>query len=122
MSKEKLRLVIRSRKTARIVEFEVPLMTWYGKVGVSRRRTMIYDYVLDQRQARALKEARELAEKTGFTLEVTDISRQGALSRFLRRGWGDIGGDETTRPGTSRREDAPEAQESEAVMPQVSRP
>jgi hypothetical protein len=123
MSKGKLRLVIRSKKTARMIEFEVPLMTWYGKVGVSRRRATIYDYVLDQRQARAIEEARELAERTGFTLEVTDLSRQGLLGRILRRDWGDIGGEETTQPGSSsRRENAPEPQESEVVMLPVSLP
>jgi hypothetical protein len=123
MSKGKLRLVIRSKKTARIIEFEVPLMTWYGKVGVSRRRAIIYDYVLDQRQARAVKEARELAERTGFALEVTDLSRQGLLGRILRRDWSDTEGGETTQPGSSSRpEDAPEPQERDVVMPPVSLP
>jgi hypothetical protein len=123
MGKGKLRLVIRSRKTARVIEFEVPLMTWYGKVGVSRRRATIYDYVLDERQARAVKEARELAERTGFTLEVRDVSRQGVLSRILSRGWADTGGEETTRPGSSSpRGDDPEPQEREVVMPPVSLP
>jgi hypothetical protein len=123
MSKGKLRLVIRSKRTARVVEFEVPLMTWYGKVGVSRRRATIYDYVLDERQARALKEARELAERTGFSLEVRDVSRRGPLSRFLWRDWGDIGGEETTQRGSSsRQEDGPAPQEREVVMPAVALP
>jgi hypothetical protein len=85
-TKGKLHLVMRSEKRTRIVEFEVPLMTWYGKVGVDRRRAKVCDYVFDQNQMRALGEARELASRSGLALEVTDLSRESALRRVLRVG------------------------------------
>jgi len=85
-TKGKLQLVMRSERRTRIVEFEVPLMTWYGKVGVTRRRAEVHDYVFDDGQVRALSEARELAGRAGLVLEVTDLSREGALRRILRTG------------------------------------
>jgi hypothetical protein len=87
----KLKLVMKSEKVARIVEYEVPLMTYYGKVGSTRRRARVYDYVFDERQMRALREARELASKTGLVLEVTDLTRQNALKRVIRLGFASIG-------------------------------
>jgi hypothetical protein len=82
----KLQLVIKSEKMVRMVEFDVPIMTPYGKVGVTRKRARVYDYVFDEGQMRALSEARELARKSGLVLEVTDLSRQGALRRMIRQG------------------------------------
>lgn len=89
----RLRLVLRSRKVlARVEDFDSnsvlsnSLMAWNGQVFGSRRRVMVYEYVFDERQTQALREARELSEKTGLTLEVTDLSRQSALKRVLRSG------------------------------------
>jgi hypothetical protein len=82
----KLHLVIKSEKTVRMVEFDVPIMTPYGKVGITRKRARVYDYVFDEGQMRALSEARELAGKSGLVLEVTDLSRQSALRRMIREG------------------------------------
>ncbi len=87
---DKLQLVIRSAKTSRVVEYDVPLMTQYGKVGVDRKRAIVDDYIFDERQTRALSEARDLAGKLGLTLEVTDLSRQGVLRRILRLSLGRI--------------------------------
>ena len=80
----KLRLVVRSEKMTRIVEFEVPLMSVYGKVGVTKKRAMVYDYVLDERQSDAVGQARELASSFGIPLEVTDLAQENALKRMIR--------------------------------------
>ena len=80
----KLNLVVRSEKVARLVEFEAPIVSVYGKVGVTKRWARVYDYVLDERQARALGVAREMAGSSGLSLEVTDLTQEGALRRLLR--------------------------------------
>ena len=87
----KLQLVIKSEKVIRLVEFDVPIMTRYGKVGVTKKWARVYEYVFDEGQKRALSEARELACKSGLVLEVTDLSRQSALRRMIGRGLSMIG-------------------------------
>ena len=94
----RLRLVLKSKKVlARVEDFDSnsvlsnSLLAWNGQVFGSRRRVMVYEYVFDERQTQALREARELSEKTGMTLEVTDLSRQSALKRVLRSGLTAIG-------------------------------
>jgi hypothetical protein len=89
----KLRLVLKSTKVlVRIEDYQTnsgpsgSLTAWNGQLFATRRRVMVYDYVYDERQALALREARELATKTGLVLEVTDLSRRGALRRILRFG------------------------------------
>jgi hypothetical protein len=82
----KLQLVIKSEKRVRIVEFDVPIMTQYGKIGVTKKRARVYEYVFDAGQMRALSEARKLASASGLILEVTDLSRQSALRRMIRQG------------------------------------
>ena len=82
----KLQLVIKSEKMVSIVEFDVPIMTRYGKVGVTEKWARVYEYVFDEGQMRALSEARELASKSRLILEVTDLSRQSALRRMIRQG------------------------------------
>jgi len=95
----KLQLVIKCEKMVRIVEFDVPIMTRYGKVGVTKKWARVYEYVFDEGQMRALSEARELASKSGLILEVTDLSRQSALRRMTRQGLSR----RMTRQGLSRR-------------------
>jgi hypothetical protein len=85
-SKERLQLVMRSEKVARMVEYDVPLMSWYGKIGTAKRRAVVYEYVFDEKQRLALREAGELARRSGLVLEVTDLTRQSALRRILRLG------------------------------------
>ena len=87
----KLQLVIRSKRVSRLVEFEVPLMTSLGKVGVEKKRAIVYDYVLDEGQKQALNEARKFAVKQGLSLQVTDISRQSLLRRTVASGLEGIG-------------------------------
>ena len=79
-------MVIKSEKVSRLVEFEAPLMTPRGKVGVERKRGLVYDYVLDETQKLTLNEARRLARERGLALKVTDIARQGLLRRIVARG------------------------------------
>jgi len=120
----KLQLVIKSEKMVRIVEFEVPIMTRYGKVGVTRKRARVYEYVFDLGQMRALSEARELARKSGLVLEVTDLSRQGALRRMIRQGLSRIS--LATRIETNPRQSSKTTVETQAdcgaVNSQAARP
>jgi hypothetical protein len=120
----KLHLVIKSEKTVRMVEFDLPIMTPYGKVGVTRKRARVYDYVFDEGQMRALSEARELAAKSGLVLEVTDLSRQSALRRMIRQGLSRIS--LATRIDTNSRRSSKTTLETqagcEAVNSQAARP
>ena len=95
----KLRLVLRSKRVARVAEFSSSgsspnsLMSWYGPLFPSQKsRVVVYDYVFDNKQTKALDEARDLAKRTGLVLEVTDLSRQSALERALRLGLSRVGG------------------------------
>jgi hypothetical protein len=95
----KIRLVLRSKKVARIAELQGArgspdsLLAWHGaSVPSQTRRVVVYDYVFDDRQTRALDEARALARRTGLVLQVTDLSRQNVLARGLRLGLGKVGG------------------------------
>jgi len=95
----KIKIVLTSKRVARIAEFSSggasssSLMAWYGPLAPpQKRRAVLYDYVFDERQARALDEARVLAKRTGLVLEVTDLTRQNALERGLRLGLTRVGG------------------------------
>ena len=103
-TRDKLQLVVRSEKVSRVVEFEVPLMTLHGTVGVQKRRAIVSDYVLDERQRRAWSEAQELAEKLGLILVVTDLSRQSALRRVLALFLEKIKGDAAARAAPKLKE------------------
>lgn len=67
-------------------------MAWNGQLFASKRRIVVYDYVFDDAQKRALSEAREFAMRSGLVLEVTDLSRQNPLKRALESGFGRIAG------------------------------
>jgi hypothetical protein len=103
-SDPKMRLTVKSRKVlVRIEEYSQPLVSMSGVIRLGdRRKVRVYDYVLDERQARAVAEARELAQRSGVALEVTDLSRKGALWRALSSGRDRMGGlvvhRETARP------------------------
>lgn len=95
----KIRLVLRSKKVARIAEVggarasPGSLLAWDGSSFPSQtRRVVVYDYVFDEKQTKALDEARDLARRTGLALQVTDLSRENALARGLRSGLGKVGG------------------------------
>ena len=95
----KLRLVLRSKRVARISEFSSggvsssSVMAWYGPMFPSQKsRVVVYDYVFDDKQKKALDEARDLAKRTGLVLEVTDLARQNALERALRSSLSKAGG------------------------------
>ncbi len=82
----KLQLVLRSKKVlARIERFEVPVMTMDGRVRFINKGTLkVYDYLFDAAQERVLRETRDLADRSGLVLEVTDLTRQSPLRRALR--------------------------------------
>lgn len=92
-TKGKLRIVLESKKVlVRVEDFDSSsalsssVLALNGQAFGTRRRISVYEYVFDERQMQALREARELSEKTGLVLEVTDLSRQNALKRALRSG------------------------------------
>jgi hypothetical protein len=90
-SNGKLQIVVRSKKVlVRIERFDVPVMTQDGRVSFINRGTLkVYDYLFDEAQERALRETRELANKEGLALEVTDLTRRSLFRRVvgsLRRG------------------------------------
>jgi hypothetical protein len=62
-------------------------MTQDGRLRFINKGTLkVYDYVFDvfdEAQARALRETRELADRSGLALEVTDLTRQSLLRRML---------------------------------------
>lgn len=86
MKEGKLELLVRSRRVARLVEFEVPLFSPYGRAGSRTGRATVYDYVLDEQQLRVVRQAKEFAARQGLILEVTDLSKEGALRRLIRVG------------------------------------
>jgi hypothetical protein len=95
----RIRLVLRSKRVARVSEFvgggvsPGSPMAWYGPLFPSHeRRALVYDYVFDDKQTKALDEARDLAKRRGLVLEVTDLSRQNALERALRSSLGRAAG------------------------------
>ena len=83
----KLELVVRSRKVlSRVDSYDVSVRGLDGLQHVSRRSLNVFDYVLDEQQSRALEEARDLAARSGLTLEVVDLTRQGAFLRLMNLG------------------------------------
>ena len=85
-SNGKLQLVVRSKKVlARTERFDVPVMMQDGRVSFINRGTLkVYDYLFDATQEKALREARDLACRSGMTLEVTDLTRQSPFRRIAR--------------------------------------
>lgn len=78
--------MVRSKKVlARIERFDVPVMTQDGRVRFVNKGTMnVYEYLFDDAQARALRDAEELASRSGIVLEVTDLTRQSPLRRIVK--------------------------------------
>ena len=95
-------------------------MAWNGQLFGTRKRIRVYEYVFDERQMQALREAQELTKKTGLVLEVTDLSRQSALRRILRSGLSRIWGEVRLRSGS--RPSLVAAENSDCVRPLASRP
>ncbi len=85
-SSGKLQLVVRSKKVlARIERFDVPVMTQDGRISFINKGTLkVYDYLFEEAQANAVREAQGLARRSGMVLEVTDLTRQSSLKRLAR--------------------------------------
>jgi len=123
----KLRLVLRSKKLlTRVEDFDSSrvlsnsLLGWNGQVSGARRRIRVYEYVFDERQLQALREARELSERTGLILEVTDLSQANALRRVWASGLGRVSG--RMRPRLDSRTSVAPAEDSGGVRPLVCQP
>lgn len=81
-----LRLIVKSRRVpVALTEFEFPHATSYGVVSTIKKRSIVYDYVLDEGERRILEEVRQAAENSGLPLEVVDLGRAGPFSRIVRR-------------------------------------
>jgi hypothetical protein len=125
-TKGKLQLMVSSRKVlARVERYDVSFRTSDGQLHVNKRTARIYDYVLDEGQTRALRESRELARRSGLTLEVTDLSRESALGRMLRVAFGRDNTQVRLDHGSSLSAKAPleeRQEECEGVISLVSQP
>jgi len=81
-----VRLVVSSRRVpVALTEIEFSHTTAYGVVSRVKKRSIVYDYVLDEGERRILEEVRQAAENSGLPLEVVDIGRAGPFSRIISR-------------------------------------
>jgi len=81
-----VRLIVKSRRVpVALTEIEFPQTTSYGVVSTMKKRSVVYDYVLDEGERRIVEEVRQAAENSGLTLEVVDLGRAGTLSRIVRK-------------------------------------
>src|SRR5437870_416265 len=81
-----VRLIVKSRRVPfALTEIEFPQTTSYGVVSTIKKRSIVYDYVLDEGERRIVDEVRQAAENSGLPLEVVDVGRAGTLSRIVRR-------------------------------------
>jgi len=81
-----VRLVVSSRRVpVALTEIEFSHTTAYGVVSRVKKRSIVYDYVLDEGERRILEEVRQAAENSGLPLEVLDIGRAGRFSRIVSR-------------------------------------
>ncbi len=81
----KVRVVVQSRRVpTRIIDLSVPEFAPSGVLMGSRtNRVVLYDYVLDGEQTRAIEEGRRLSCNLGLELEVVDRSQMGLFRRVL---------------------------------------
>ncbi len=81
----KVRVVVRSRRVpTRIVDLSVPEFAPSGvRMGSKTHRVVLYDYILDGDQKKAVDEGRRLSCDLGLELEVVDRSQMGLLKRML---------------------------------------
>jgi hypothetical protein len=81
-----VRLIVKSRRVpVALTEIEFPQRTSYGVVSTIKKRSIVYDYVLDEGERRIVAEVRQAAENSGLPLEVVDVGKAGTLSRIVRR-------------------------------------
>ncbi len=86
-----LRLILKSRKVARIARVKVPqpsLADPHGRLYSTPKYVTFFDYEFEEDQLKVLKESRELAERTGLRLELVDFTRQSPLRRLVMRAGG----------------------------------
>ncbi len=87
MNKE-IRIVVESRKVpSRVVQFATS-PPYPGRPFFEARVTkfaVMYDYLLDAGQSKALDHARELAAASGACLQIVDLARESAVRRVIRR-------------------------------------
>jgi hypothetical protein len=82
-----IRVVVRSRRVpVALTEFGLPsYATHYGLAYSVKKRSIAYEYVLDEEETRIVEEVRQAAERSGLAVEVVDLGRAGPLSRLFRR-------------------------------------
>lgn len=91
--KREISIAVRSKRVpSRIETMNVnTIHPTFGTISVrGTRSAVLYDYVLDASQTRALGEAKELAAITGACLKIRDLARErglrGTFRRIFRRG------------------------------------
>jgi hypothetical protein len=84
-SEGKVRVVVKSRKVPTgIVELVTPEFVPSGfLVGMRSRSGVIYDFVLDSEQTKAIEEGYKLSCSLGLELEIVDRSKLGIFRRIL---------------------------------------
>ncbi len=81
-----VRLVVRSRRVpVALTEVEFSHTSSYGVAYNTKKRLIVYDYVLDEGERRILEEVRRAAENSGLSLEVVDLGRAGPFRRIASR-------------------------------------
>jgi len=86
MSKEgKIRVFVRSHRVpARTIEISEPMYSSWGvRMGTMRSKKMLYEYVLNEEQEKAIEEGHRVSCSLGLDLEVVDVTRRGLLGRLL---------------------------------------
>ncbi len=80
-----IKMVVQSRKVpVGLTDVVLPYTSSYGLTFQTKKRTIRYDYILDEGDRRVLDEVREAAESSGVPLEVIDLGKVGPLTRILR--------------------------------------
>ncbi len=80
----KLRVFVRSRRVpVGITEFTRLQPITHNVAGTVRARTLVYENVLDDSQARLVAEAKRLADSSGLDLELVDLGRMGLIRRIF---------------------------------------
>ena len=85
MMANSLRITIRSKKVpVRAVNFSVRCAPINGQFFSERRSMLSYDYMLDEQEEKALREAATLAKRCGLRLQVVDLTRERPAKRIVR--------------------------------------
>lgn len=85
MTSGKVRVIVKSQKVpSGTFELATPEFAPSGiLLGMRKRNIVLYDFVLDDEQRKALEEGYKLSRTLGLNLEVVDRTRSGVRGRVL---------------------------------------